>query len=208
MDIITGQRIKAIRITLGKTQADFANSINDKLGSSGTVTRGTVNNWEHGRNLPNKRRLKIIADLGNVSADYLLNGSSITGAKIESLAKKYKKGTITPDEKRLINEASLDFRIETSNMEKATKNMAVKVFSETAYEYFSPGQKVLATQISRLMTQLKKREKDDTENLDDFFTSLTAFMSGLTAVISGDKRPSEFEEFQESLTDSINKHFK
>lgn len=197
-----GKRIKSIRVSLGMDLASFGNSISPKASAS------IASRWERGINLPNNQRLKSIALLGNVSADYLLHGSFITGSTIESLAKKYKKGTITPDEKRLINEASLDFRIETSNMEKATKNMAVKVFSETAYESFSPGQKVLATQISRLMTQLKKREQDDTENLDDFFTSLTAFMSGLTAVISGDKRPSEFEEFQESLTDSINKHFK
>lgn len=206
MDTLTGQRIKTIRITLGKTQADFADSINQRLDSDGTVTRGTVNNWEHGRNLPNKRRLKIIADLGGVSVDYFLNGSSITGSTIKSLAEKYKKGTITPDEKLLMNEASIDSRIETSNMVKTTKNMAEKVFNETTYDSFSPSQKILAVQISRLMLQLK--EQDGTDNLDEFFTSLTAFMSGLTTVISGEKKPSEFKEFQESLTTSINKHFK
>lgn len=208
MDTLTGQRIKTIRITLGKTQADFADSINQRLDSDGTVTRGTVNNWEHGRNLPNKRRLKIIADLGGVSVDYLLHGSSITVSTIDSLAEKYKRGTITPDEKLLMNEASIDFRIETSNMVKATKNMAEKVFNETAYESFSPSQKVLAVQISRLMLQLKEQERDGTDNLDELFTSLTAFMSGLTTVISGEKKPSEFKEFQDSLTTSINKHFK
>lgn len=208
MDTLTGQRIKTIRITLGKTQADFADSINQRLDSDGTVTRGTVNNWEHGRNLPNKRRLKIIADLGGVSVDYLLHGSSITVSTIDSLAEKYKRGTITPDEKLLMNEASIDFRIETSNMVKATKNMAEKVFNETTYESFSPSQKVLAVQISRLMLQLKEQERDGTDNLDELFTSLTAFMSGLTTVISGEKKPSEFKEFQDSLTTSINKHFK
>ncbi|GIP68489.1 helix-turn-helix domain-containing protein [Lactiplantibacillus pentosus] len=208
MDTLTGQRIKTIRITLGKTQADFADSINQRLDSDGTVTRGTVNNWEHGRNLPNKRRLKIIADLGGVSVDYLLHGSSITVSTIDSLAEKYKRGTITPDEKLLMNEASIDFRIETSNMVKATKNMAEKLFNETAYESFSPSQKVLAVQISRLMLQLKEQERDGTDNLDELFTSLTAFMSGLTTVISGEKKPSEFKEFQDSLTTSINKHFK
>lgn len=208
MDTLTGQRIKTIRITLGKTQADFADSINQRLDSDGTVTRGTVNNWEHGRNLPNKRRLKIIADLGGVSVDYLLHGSSITVSTIDSLAEKYKRGTITPDEKLLMNEASIDFRIETSNMVKATKNTAEKLFNETAYESFSPSQKVLAVQISRLMLQLKEQERDGTDNLDELFTSLTAFMSGLTTVISGEKKPSEFKEFQDSLTTSINKHFK
>ncbi|MCT3284062.1 XRE family transcriptional regulator [Lactiplantibacillus pentosus] len=208
MDTLTGQRIKTIRITLGKTQADFADSINQRLDSDGTVTRGTVNNWEHGRNLPNKRRLKIIADLGGVSVDYLLHGSSITVSTIDSLAEKYKRGTITPDEKLLMNEASIDFRIETSTMVKATKNMAEKLFNETAYESFSPSQKVLAVQISRLMLQLKEQERDGTDNLDELFTSLTAFMSGLTTVISGEKKPSEFKEFQDSLTTSINKHFK
>ncbi|WKF78577.1 helix-turn-helix domain-containing protein [Lactiplantibacillus plantarum] len=197
-----GKRIKSIRVSLGMDLSSFGNSISPKASAS------IASRWERGINLPNNQRLKSIALLGNVSADYLLHGSSITGSTIESLAKKYKRGTITPDEKRLINEALLDFRIGTSNMVTTTKNMAEKVFNETAYESFSPSQKILAVQISRLMLQLKEQERDGTDNLDELFTSLTAFMSGLTTVISGEKKPSEFKEFQDSLTTSINKHFK
>lgn len=60
-----GKRIKEIRINLGKTMDEFAELIDEK------ATKGTVNKWEHGKNYPNKKRLKKIAEVGNVSIKYL-----------------------------------------------------------------------------------------------------------------------------------------
>ena len=65
-----GQRIRNIRQILGDSMEQFAKKIDDKAKS------GTVSNWETGKNLPNSKRLKRIAELGNVTVDYLLTGKS------------------------------------------------------------------------------------------------------------------------------------
>lgn len=61
-----GERIKKIRMTKGMTTKKFAKFVG--------VTTGGVNNWEHGRNLPNKERLKQIADLAGITVQKLLEG--------------------------------------------------------------------------------------------------------------------------------------
>lgn len=63
-----GQRIRNIRQILGYSMEQFAKKIDDKAKS------GTVSNWETGKNLPNSKRLKTIAELGDVTIDYLLEG--------------------------------------------------------------------------------------------------------------------------------------
>ncbi len=64
-----GKRIKSIRIKLGKTTADFGSLID---GTSGSL----VSRWERGVNLPNSKRLSMIAELGNITIDELLYGSA------------------------------------------------------------------------------------------------------------------------------------
>ncbi|MGM0214297.1 helix-turn-helix domain-containing protein [Enterococcus sp. AZ109] len=80
---IVGSRIRQIRQNLGYSMAEFATKIDEKAKS------GTVSNWETGKNLPNNRRLKRIAELGNVSIFYLLEGK-LTSTDME----KAPKGTI------------------------------------------------------------------------------------------------------------------
>ncbi|WP_342610446.1 helix-turn-helix transcriptional regulator [Staphylococcus hsinchuensis] len=65
-----GKRIKNIRLELGQSMTKFGETI-DKNKS---VKSGVVSNWENGKQLPNKKRLQKIAELGNVSVDYLLHG--------------------------------------------------------------------------------------------------------------------------------------
>ncbi|WP_241153386.1 helix-turn-helix domain-containing protein [Enterococcus mediterraneensis] len=64
------QRIKMIRKETGLSAKDFAKKIDE------TASYGAVSNWENGYNLPNNRRLKRIAEIGGVSIEYLLNGTS------------------------------------------------------------------------------------------------------------------------------------
>lgn len=59
-----GNKIKLIRLSLGESMEAFGARFN--------TSKGTVNNWEKNRNLPNKRNLKLIADLGNISVAELL----------------------------------------------------------------------------------------------------------------------------------------
>lgn len=62
-----GFRVKNIRLQNGLTMEDFGKKLD--------TSKGTVNNWEKGRNLPNKENLKSIAELGNISVNELLYGN-------------------------------------------------------------------------------------------------------------------------------------
>lgn len=61
-----GVRIKDIRIEKGMDQKEFAKRIN--------ATVSALSNWETGRNLPNKERLKNIADIAGITVQKLLEG--------------------------------------------------------------------------------------------------------------------------------------
>lgn len=77
-----GQKIMSIRNDLGLTQNEFGQLI-DKKNQVKKVKSGTVGNWEQGRNKPNKRRLAIIADLGNITIDELLKSDFETCPQCE-----------------------------------------------------------------------------------------------------------------------------
>lgn len=62
------KRIKSIREGLGKSQEEFGQLFDPP------APKSAVSRWEHGGS-PNKRRLAIIAKLGNISVDELINGS-------------------------------------------------------------------------------------------------------------------------------------
>lgn len=64
MNTQLGNRIKSIRLSLGETMEEFGARFN--------TSKGTVNNWEKGRNLPNKKSLLIIANLVNLTVEELL----------------------------------------------------------------------------------------------------------------------------------------
>lgn len=63
-----GNRIKLIRKNLGLSMEDFGKLFTPK------ASKGVVSNWENNYNLPNNERLKKIAELGNVTTSYLLEG--------------------------------------------------------------------------------------------------------------------------------------
>lgn len=66
--INVGLRIKSIRQAKGFNMEEFGKLVNN-------TSKGAVNNWEKGVNLPNTERLSIIARLGEVSVNELLYGS-------------------------------------------------------------------------------------------------------------------------------------
>lgn len=78
-----GQRIKNIRLGLGESM--------DQFGSRFNTSRGTINNWEKGRNLPNNKNLLLIAKLGNRTVDEILYGDYDTFLlfKIRDLIPEY-----------------------------------------------------------------------------------------------------------------------
>lgn len=64
MNNIVGIRIRNIRQSLGESMEVFSNRF--------TTSKGAVNNWEKGVNLPNNIRLKQIAELGGMTVEELL----------------------------------------------------------------------------------------------------------------------------------------
>lgn len=78
-NIIIGSRIKEIRLTSSLTLEKFGKLFDPP------VDKSLISRWEKGVNLPNNERLKKIAELGNVSVDYLKHGK-ITQPKNISLS--------------------------------------------------------------------------------------------------------------------------
>ncbi|HEM3633703.1 TPA: helix-turn-helix domain-containing protein [Streptococcus suis] len=66
-NIQVGERIKQIRLSVGESM--------EKFGERFETSKGTVNNWEKGRNLPNKENLKKISELGQMTVNELLYGN-------------------------------------------------------------------------------------------------------------------------------------
>lgn len=64
-----GQRIKEIRISLGETTEKFSENFDPP------ASKGTISKWENGRYLPNNKRIKKIAELGEMTIQELLYGS-------------------------------------------------------------------------------------------------------------------------------------
>lgn len=77
---VVGLRIREIRKRLGLSMAAFAERI-DQIETEKKAKSGTVSNWETGKNLPNNKRLKKIAELGGVSVSELLYGPFINYAR-------------------------------------------------------------------------------------------------------------------------------
>lgn len=78
--IEVGNRIKSIRINKGLSMDEFAIMIDNKAKS------GTVANWETGKNLPNNARLKRIAEIGEVSVEFLLTGDIFNSTSLVEIA--------------------------------------------------------------------------------------------------------------------------
>ena len=109
-----GRRIRAIRLQLGLTMEDFIERIDGKPGRGRS---GTVNNWETGKNAPNKKRLKKIADLGGVSVEYLVNGNRLSFADTKILFDKaVHKSKLSKDERQKLVESQLDVASAVSAM--------------------------------------------------------------------------------------------
>ena len=75
-----GKRIKRIRLERGYTLESFGKKVQP------FAAKNTVRSWEIGKSLPNKRRLKQIADIANITVEELLYGTLDT-TQLELLEK-------------------------------------------------------------------------------------------------------------------------
>ena len=77
---MVADRIKALRVIKGSTQAELAR----KLG----VTRSSVNAWELGISVPSTQYIVELATIFGVSTDYLLGVDSSSTVKINNLSEE------------------------------------------------------------------------------------------------------------------------
>ncbi|WP_238989586.1 helix-turn-helix domain-containing protein [Staphylococcus ursi] len=115
-----GKRIHQIRIDLGLSMTEFGKNIDKKS----PVKSGVISNWENGKQLPNKKRIKAIADLGNITINTLLYGDNITYEDI-------KKHIKTPKIEKLIHQQLEKFFLNYLNRSKFNYKNASKVFALT-----------------------------------------------------------------------------
>lgn len=73
-----GKRIKNIRLENSKNLREFGELISKNLGENKYISDSIVSRWEKGTSVPSAKRLKEIAEIGNVSVNFLLYGAEVT----------------------------------------------------------------------------------------------------------------------------------
>ncbi|WP_414046662.1 helix-turn-helix domain-containing protein [Macrococcus equi] len=120
-------RIKQIRLEHGLTMEDFGVKIDN-------AHKSLVSKWEKGLSLPNKKRLKLIADMGNITVDELINGNfeeKITNITKTILLEFKEENNIFIEDEPLINKflSATCYRHHNYAI-----NRGEKFFNETRYK--------------------------------------------------------------------------
>lgn len=193
-----GQRINVLRLSKGLTMNEFGSLIDSNVKS------GTVTNWESGKNAPNKKRLKRIADLFGISVDFLLNGNHMTTDEIQNFYKQISsKSNLTSEEKMIARELSIENKVVISNTTDQLNKESHKIFKDDFFNNLTPEESVLANQVAILFNHVSNNEPPK-----DFLKDLSVYLAGITYLIAGNSSKAEFSEFQDAFNDSINKNFK
>lgn len=161
-----GQRIKSIRLRLGKNQSEFGEMFDPP------APKGAVSRWEHGGG-PNKQRLKKIAELGGVSVEYLINGDYLSDAEIKNLHDKILHGSanLTEEEKQKLNAARLDVDLFTNKMSAMAQNRIDRENALIAKHPFSLADLNVYGLFLSLFNQIRLRGTED--QMADFFVIIT-----------------------------------
>ncbi|MBS0977089.1 helix-turn-helix transcriptional regulator [Levilactobacillus brevis] len=187
-----------LRISKGMTMNEFGGLIDSNVKS------GTVTNWESGKNAPNKKRLKRIADLCGVSVDFLLNGTQMSIRDVRKFQSALiDKSTLTNEEKRIAKEISIETRLAIQSASEPFDKISSQVFKDSFLVGLSPEARILANQISILIGQISTSEVPDS-----FFKDFTVYLGGITHLLSGSLSKKEFGEYQDTLSKCIDKNFK
>ncbi|MCE6009454.1 helix-turn-helix domain-containing protein [Levilactobacillus brevis] len=193
-----GKRIKMLRISKGMTMNEFGNLIDSNVKS------GTVTNWESGKNAPNKKRLKRIADLCGVSVDFLLNGTQMSIRDIKRFQSALiDKNTLTNEEKRIAREISIENRLAIQAASEPFDKISRQVFKDSFLAGLSPEERALANQISILFGKIS-----DSGVSDNFLEGFTVYLREITGLLSGSISKKDFGEYQDTLSKCIDKNFK
>lgn len=174
----TGQRIKAIRLQIGKSQETFGTLFYP------SVSKGAVSRWETGNTIPNTERLKRIADLGHVSVDFLLHGSTTSNPEIVSLLNKIKKGTqLSDSELEKLQESSIETNISSAkNDMEHDPHMMKQIDDQAKYveeNPLSPERIEMVTSFFNLLIFVNKNGSvKQNETLTRVINGLNDFVSG------------------------------
>lgn len=168
------------------------------------VKSGTVTNWESGKNAPNKKRLKRIADLCGVSVNFLLNGTQMSIRDVKRFQSTLiDKSTLTNEEKRIAKEISIETRLAIQSANEPFDKISRQVFKDSFLAGLSPEERTLANKISILIGKIS-----DSKVSDNFLEDLATYLNGITSLLSGSISKKDFGEYQDTLSKSIDKNFK
>ena len=84
MSKVVGEKIRSIRLEYGDNKREFGERFNPKASGS------NVSKWEKGKNIPNNKRLKEIAELGNITVDELLRTNVKSAGAKKALGERIK----------------------------------------------------------------------------------------------------------------------
>lgn len=82
----TGARIKQIRLSLGLNMEEFGKKFKP------VASKSIVSRWEKGVSLPSAERLSLIAKIGNVPVNYLLNSDLMSTSDLNQRVEKILNG--------------------------------------------------------------------------------------------------------------------
>lgn len=120
-----GKRIRMIRVEHGETMEEFGKRF------SPAATKGTISKWESGKYLPNNERLKELADIGNISITYLLQGrkmlSDLSKEEIEKINRDIDESRSR--RKKIIKNLTL------SNLDKIKSNLDLDELNSTELNF-------------------------------------------------------------------------
>lgn len=89
-----GERIQRIRLENGYSLNTFGIEIGKRLNSE-RVKEGIISRWENGVSLPNKERLKAIAEIGNITVNQLLNSNPLSDYSTDELLQELERRGIS-----------------------------------------------------------------------------------------------------------------
>lgn len=190
-----GIRIANIRDLQNKTLEEFGNMIDG-------ATKSNVSKWEKGDVLPNRRRLKRIAEIGETSVGELLYGDfqlfcfdlfkEVDDELIEEYTELRGSDAFSPDRRhdfylrlyKLIKERNASYE-DMENIKKIYRAAFIsehKVEKHSALDEFDMLFMHLDSDIARILTLLKK-PKSEFEDADEYNTRKKRNLTSLTSLI-------------------------
>lgn len=190
-----GVRIANIRDRHNKTLEEFGNMIDG-------ATKSNVSKWEKGDVLPNRRRLKRIAEIGETSVGELLYGDfqlfcfdlfkEVDDELIEAYAELRESDAFSPDRRhdfhlqlyKLIKERNASYE-DMENIKKIYRAAFIseyKLETRTTLNEFDILFMQIHSDIERILTLLKKT-KSEFEDTDEYNKRKERNLISLTSLI-------------------------